>query len=65
MVIKGVDKEKWVTISKVAVPLKICTAMAAEMMGVCLLMSVLNLILNKKLHVENINRCIEGMLGAR
>ena len=34
VVIKGVDRERWVTISRIAVPLKAGTAMAAEMMGV-------------------------------
>ena len=32
VVIKGVDRERWVTISRIAVPLKVGTAMAAEMM---------------------------------
>ena len=31
--IKGVDKDKWITIGKIAVPLGIGTAMAAEVMG--------------------------------
>ena len=38
--------KKSVTISKIALPLTECTAMAAERIGVCLLMGVLNLILN-------------------
>ena len=33
VVIKGVDRDKWITISEMAVPLKACTAMAAEVMG--------------------------------
>ena len=35
MVIKGVDRDRWVTISKISVPLKVGTAMAAEVAGVC------------------------------
>ena len=34
VVIKGVDKDRWVTISRIAVPLKAGTAMAAEVTGV-------------------------------
>ena len=33
IVIKAVDGEKCITISKMAVPLKACTAMAAEITG--------------------------------
>ena len=33
--IKGADRDEWVTISKVAVLLSVGTAMAAEVMGVC------------------------------
>ena len=33
VVIKGVDRNKWITISKIAVPLGISTAMAAEVVG--------------------------------
>ena len=65
VVILGVDKEKWVTISKIALPLRECTDMAVEMTGVCLLMGVLNLILNKNLNVGNVNRCIGKVLDAR
>ena len=60
VIVAGVDRGKSVTISKIALPLKVCTAMAA-----CLLMSVLNLILNKNLTVGNINRCIDGLIGTR
>ena len=35
VVIKGVDREGWVTISKIAVPLKVGTAMAAEVALKC------------------------------
>ena len=35
VVIKGGDRDKWITISKVAVPMGVGTALAAEVMGVC------------------------------
>ena len=40
IVIKRVDREKWVTISKIACPLKVGAATAAEVIGVCVLTSV-------------------------
>ena len=41
VVIKGVDRERWVTISKIAVPLQVGTAMAAEVAGVCVFKGIL------------------------
>ena len=35
LVIKDVDRDRWVSISKIAKLLKVGTAMAAEVMGVC------------------------------
>ena len=55
----GHDQQNCVT------PECVCTAMAAEMTGVCLLMGVLNLNLNKNRNVGNINRCIDGLIGTR
>ena len=52
-----VDREK-VTISKIAVPLKVCAAEAAEVIGVCVLTTVLDLILCRSLSVQNINQRI-------
>ena len=63
IVIKGVDREKWVTISKTAVPLKVGAAMAAEIAGLCLLTSILDLILCKCLSVQNINQRIHRILN--
>ena len=37
VVIKGVDKGRWVTISKIAILLKVDKAMATEIAGVCVL----------------------------
>ena len=62
IVIKGVDREKWVTINKIAVPLKVGAAMAAAVIGVCVLTSVLGLILCKSLSVQNVNQRINRIL---
>ena len=47
VVIKGVDRERWVMISIIAVLLKVGTAMTAEMMGVCVLTGILDLVFHK------------------
>ena len=44
--IKGVDRDTWVTISRLAVPLS-GAATAAEVMGVCVLTEILDLVFNK------------------
>ena len=62
VVIKEVDRERWVTISRSAVPLKVGTAMEAEMMGVCVLTGILDLIFHKCLCVQNTSRCIGTIL---
>ena len=48
VVVEGVDKGKWITISSIAVPLKVGTPMAAEVVGLCLLTSILDLVFDKK-----------------
>ena len=55
IVIKGVDRGKWVT-------LRVGASMAAEVLGVCVLTSVLDLILCKSLSVQNIIQRINQML---
>ena len=62
IVIKGVDSEKRVTICKIAVPLKVGAALAAEVIGICVLTSVLDLIFCKKMSVQNINQRINRIL---
>ena len=62
IVIKGADREKWVTTSKIAVPLKVGAAMAAEVIQVRVLTSVLDLILCKSLSVQNIDQRINRIL---
>ena len=58
-VIKGVDRDrdKWITVSTIAAPLKSCTAMAAEVVGASVLPGILDLVLGK-ISVENIKQCI-------
>ena len=59
VVIKGADRDKWVTISKVAVPLRVGTAMAAEVLGVCVLKEIFDLVFHKCLNIQNMNRYID------
>ena len=61
--IKGVDRERWVTISRIAVPLKIGTAMAAEMTCVFVLTGILDLVFHKCLCVQNIIRCVDTIMN--
>ena len=63
VVIKGVDRERWVTISKIAIPLKVGTAMSAEVAGVCVLTVIVDLIFCKCLCVQNANQCINRILN--
>ena len=44
VVIKGFDRDRWVTISKITVLLKVGAVMAAEVMGVCVLTGILDLV---------------------
>ena len=65
VVIKGVDRNKWITVSKIAVPLGICTALTAEVAGVCVLAGILVFVLSKKPQFEKyqlaqLSRDIEG-----
>ena len=62
IVIKEVDRQKWATICKITVRLKAGAAMSAEVLGVCVLTSVLDLILCKSLSVQNINQRINRIL---
>ena len=50
--INGVDRNMWMTISKIAVPLDIGTALIAEVVGVCVFTGILYLVLNKKFQSE-------------
>ena len=63
IVIKGADRERWVTISKIAILLKAGAAMAVEVAGVCVLTSILDLILCTCLSVQNINLRINRILN--
>ena len=59
VVIKGIDRDRSVATSKNAVPLKDGTAMAAELIGVCVLTETLDLVFNKCQCMQKINRCID------
>ena len=60
---KKVDREKCVTTNKIAVPLKVGAAMAAEIAGVCVRTSIFDLIRCKRLTVQNINQRIHRVLN--
>ena len=62
-VIKGVDRDrdKWITVSTIAAPLKSCTAMAAEVVGASVLPGILDLVVGK-ISVENIKQCIDEII---
>ena len=47
-VIQGVDRDKWITISEVPVPLTTCTAMAAGVLGASVLTGILDLVCRKR-----------------
>ena len=59
--ITAVDRENWITISKVAVPSEVYTTMA-EIAGTSMLTGALELLLVEKFNVENINRRINENL---
>ena len=44
VVIKVVDRDKWITISKIAVFLRMCTVMASEVVVVSVLLGILDLV---------------------
>ena len=48
VVIKAVYRESWITINKIAVPLKVSTALATEIAGARVLTEVLNLSVERK-----------------
>ena len=62
VVIKGPDKKKWITISKIAVSLGTRTAMTAEVVGVCDLTGIQDIVFGKNLSMENISQCIDVIL---
>ena len=55
-------RDKWITISKIAVPLGIGAAMTADVLSVCVLTGILHLVLLKSPSVKNINQCIDAIL---
>ena len=61
VVIKDVDSDK-VTISKIAVPLKTSTVMAAEVVGANVQIGTLDLVFGKTISVNTINQCIDDII---
>ena len=59
VVTKGIDRDMWITISKIAVHLEACTTMAAEIAGASVLTGLHDLLFDKNLSVDNINRFSE------
>ena len=54
IVINAFDRENWITISKISVPLKASTAVDAEVVGADILTEVLSLILGQQMNVDMI-----------
>ena len=65
VVIKGVDQDKCITSSKIAAPLKACTAMAAEVAGVCVLMGILDLVMRETINENSINQCTDEIVKSK
>ena len=61
----GADRDEWVTISKVPVPMSVGMAMAAEVICVCVLTEILDLVFKKSLSVQNFNLCTDTLLKNR
>ena len=57
-----VDRDKWITISKIAVPLKACTAMATKVVGASVLTGISDLVLEKAISMEAINQCVDDII---
>ena len=54
--IKAVYREQWITLSKIAVPLRACTAMTAEIAAASVLTEVIDLRFDTK-NWENVYEC--------
>ena len=61
VVIKGGDRDKWITISEIGY-LGTCTAMTAELVGVCILTGILDLVLSRNFCTKNISQCIDAIV---
>ena len=62
VVIKAVDRECWITINKIAVPLKVSTALATEIAVASVLTEVLNLSVEKKSNMQTDTDCIKRIV---
>ena len=61
VVMKGVDRDKWITFSTIALPLTTCTAMAAEVVGSRYFDWRLGFGVGN-ISVENIHQCIDEII---
>ena len=63
VMIKAVEKENWITISKIAVPQRRSTATATEIASVFVLTEVLDLsFLKKKMNMQTVTDCIKRIV---
>ena len=62
IVIKGADGDRWITVSKILVPLGVCSALSAEVSEACILANVLDLIFRRNFCIENIDLCIDDII---
>ena len=62
VIIKGVHRDRWITIGKIAVPLGSGTAKAAEVMGAHVLTSILDLVPHECLSVKHVKQYVDAIL---
>ena len=60
VIIKAADRGAWRT--KIAVPLGTDSAITAEVIGACILVGAVDLILNKAINKENLDKCIKAIM---
>ena len=57
--IKAVNRENWITASNMSVPLKLTTAVVAEVAAAYNLTEMLDLMLRQKMNVDTVAHCID------
>ena len=62
VIIKAADRGAWRTITKIALPLGTDSAMTAEVLGACILVGAMDLILNRAINKDNLDKCIKAIL---
>ena len=64
--IKGVGREKWITIQQDRRdPWRACSGLSAEVAGACIMTGILNLVFKKKLLIENNHLALTISSGSR